>query len=118
MKDEKRLLEVGDAIIMIQYGKPYERYVIKRVTKTMAFTADNRDRFKREISDNGHITRPSVDRHTWYSNTYSLATKELNDALDRIVLLNKCRSLSLDHLSFDDLKKIYDIAKKGLEKTK
>lgn len=82
----KTQLEVGDKIYRIDRTKIVAVLEITRVTKTMAFTA-NDTRFRKDISNYGTVTW--IDKPKWNFESYSIETPELIERANREKLIEE-----------------------------
>jgi hypothetical protein len=104
MNDWIRNLKVGDEVsISTRYGSGISCLTtVGRITKTLIITASG-DRFK----INGGY-EPGDD----YGRRHLIAvTDKVKEGIERRRLIDKIKSNSLEHVSIDDLRKIWEMVK-------
>jgi len=106
---EKEKLEVGDNIYTIRgytCSEIFSISKIERVTETLAFT--DKLKFKREIGHNGYLyVTPKMNGHGTIS--YRLESDKLKQDHELQLLRNFAKSINVDKLSVEQLKKIKQI---------
>jgi hypothetical protein len=104
---EEKQLQEDDVVFGISSGGDImQKYLIDRVTKTMAFSGATK--FKR-VHNDGWIYTPGGCSWQW---TYRLSNPKLKAEYVRLYMIRKVKNIKWDECSVETLKTVVDLVEK------